>query len=95
MSTRDENVKALRSVMKSVSESQYDKYRHGYLCPRCKEPMVERTNGRTGEPFFGCSQYPDCEGTRDENGECDEEIGVSGYDEDDYDYPQLRDWGDL
>ena len=26
--------------------------------------MVARTNRQTGEPFLGCSRFPDCRGTR-------------------------------
>lgn len=33
------------------------------VCPRCGAPMVLR-NGRYGK-FYGCTNYPQCEGTRD------------------------------
>lgn len=36
-------------------------------CPQCGRPMVRRTarTGRNaGKPFWGCSQYPNCRGTR-------------------------------
>jgi len=36
-------------------------------CPRCGQPMVLRTarrGKRKGQPFWGCSAYPDCKGTR-------------------------------
>ncbi|MCA0930160.1 nuclease-related domain-containing protein [Ruegeria profundi] len=33
-------------------------------CPRCRSPMVERQNRRTGERFLGCTRYPMCKGTR-------------------------------
>lgn len=33
-------------------------------CPRCGKAMVERSNRRTGEKFWGCSAYPACRGTR-------------------------------
>jgi restriction system protein len=32
-------------------------------CPRCKSDMVERTNRTTGSLFWGCSQFPRCQGT--------------------------------
>ncbi len=92
MSTRDEALKSLRSSLDAKKDAEYEKHRHGYLCPRCEEPMVERTNRRTGESFFGCSEYPDCEGTRDENGECDEDFGE--YEDDDPDFDTAYDWGD-
>jgi restriction system protein len=33
-------------------------------CAHCGSSMVPRTNRRTGEPFWGCSSYPHCKGTR-------------------------------
>ena len=30
-------------------------------CPQCKRgDVVQRHNKRTGQPFYGCSRYPDC-----------------------------------
>jgi len=30
-------------------------------CPQCKHgDVVERRNKCTGQPFYGCSRYPDC-----------------------------------
>ncbi len=34
-------------------------------CPQCGKQMVLRHNGQSGEPFFGCSDYPRCRGSRD------------------------------
>lgn len=34
-----------------------------HSCPRCGGVLVQRTNGRTGEQFYGCSTYPRCRGT--------------------------------
>lgn len=33
-------------------------------CPRCGKAMVERSNKRTGEVFWGCSTFPICRGTQ-------------------------------
>lgn len=33
-------------------------------CPRCGKAMIERSNKRTGEMFWGCSAFPACRGTR-------------------------------
>ena len=33
-------------------------------CPNCAAPMCKRTNGKTGQPFWGCSTYPKCRGYR-------------------------------
>ena len=35
-------------------------------CPVCGQPMILRTarkGPKTGQPFWGCSGYPDCKGT--------------------------------
>lgn len=39
-----------------------------FKCPQCEAKMVSRTNRKTGEPFYGCSRYPECNATRDANG---------------------------
>lgn len=36
-------------------------------CPKCDKPMVERKahkGSHQGESFWGCSDYPNCHGTR-------------------------------
>ncbi len=36
-------------------------------CPKCNAPMAQRRARRgnhVGETFWGCTQYPDCKGTR-------------------------------
>ena len=35
-------------------------------CPRlsCGQRMVRRKNGTSGQPFWGCSRYPTCKGTK-------------------------------
>ena len=33
-------------------------------CPRCGVSMTQRKNRTSGEPFWGCSDYPACRGTR-------------------------------
>lgn len=38
------------------------------LCPKCGKPMLKRTiqrGSRQGQQFWGCSDYPKCNGTRD------------------------------
>lgn len=32
-------------------------------CPECGEEMVKRRNRKTGERFWGCPMYPQCDGT--------------------------------
>ena len=34
-------------------------------CPRCGAAMVERHRGTNGSPFWGCSTFPTCRGTRE------------------------------
>ena len=38
------------------------------LCPECGGSMALRTNRQSGNKFWGCTKYPNCKGTRDENG---------------------------
>jgi len=33
-------------------------------CPKCGESMVERSNRKTGQKFWGCSTFPVCRGVR-------------------------------
>lgn len=37
--------------------------KRGPKCPKCKSPMVLRTNRHDKSQFWGCSQYPTCQGT--------------------------------
>jgi hypothetical protein len=30
------------------------------ICPKCQIPMVMRTKQKTGEPFWGCPNFPNC-----------------------------------
>lgn len=39
-----------------------------YSCPDCGADMKERRNRENGNKFYGCVKYPNCRGTRDENG---------------------------
>ncbi len=38
------------------------------VCPDCGADMALRTNRQNGNKFWGCKKYPNCKGTRDENG---------------------------
>lgn len=33
-------------------------------CPICEKPMTQRTAKSDGKPFWGCTSYPSCTGTR-------------------------------
>lgn len=33
------------------------------VCPKCGNPLVERTRRRDGHKFFGCVTYPSCDFT--------------------------------
>lgn len=33
-------------------------------CPECGEEMIRRRNRKTDEQFWGCTYYPQCDGTR-------------------------------
>lgn len=38
------------------------------LCPDCNGEMALRTNKTNGQKFYGCKKFPNCRGTRDEEG---------------------------
>lgn len=48
-----------RAYASALPESDYP------TCPLCGNLMVLRHNGTTGDPFFGCSEFPRCRATRD------------------------------
>lgn len=35
------------------------------ICPKCGSDMVQRSNRRTKDHFWGCTKYPACRGTRE------------------------------
>jgi len=49
-------------------------------CPICGAQMVLRTNRKTGEKFWGCNLWPDCDGTRriDPSGRPEDDTGQFG-----------------
>lgn len=47
-------------------------------CPECGGPMVSRANKTTGQRFWGCADYPKCNGTRDTDGQSRAEREPSG-----------------
>lgn len=50
-----------------------------YECPDCGSEMALRTNRQSGNKFWGCKKYPNCKGTRDENGLSREEREAAKY----------------
>lgn len=54
-------------------------------CPECGARMVLRTRRSDGERFWGCSNYPECKGTR--------QILSDGRPEGDGDELPMWDWG--
>lgn len=49
------------------------------LCPDCGGEMALRTNKSNGNKFWGCKKFPNCRGTRDENGLSREEREAQKY----------------
>ena len=46
--------------------SALTRYRRPH-CPKCSKPMAKRTaqqGSNAGKPFWGCTAFPDCRGTR-------------------------------
>ena len=58
-------VKSLDSVNSQKSEGKKSSKKSSVKCPRCGAPMFLR-NGKNG-PFWGCSNYPDCKMTANDN----------------------------
>mgnify|MGYP001574217610 CR=1 FL=1 len=48
-----------RAYASALKQSDYP------ACPLCGKRMVLRNHTKTGDPFFGCSEFPSCRGTRD------------------------------
>jgi len=59
-SNRTTRTAHVQNLKKQASAKETDKTK----CPRCSSSMVERTNKKSGEKFFGCSSFPRCNGTR-------------------------------
>ncbi|WP_170367822.1 nuclease-related domain-containing protein [Ruegeria arenilitoris] len=64
--TQKEHLENLQRKTAAKVKSSTDKpvARIGRSCPRCGANMVERTNRRTGNAFWGCVEFPKCRGTR-------------------------------
>ncbi len=67
-----ERLHAVRSRARGGPSDQFDKSDRSDkapppACPQCGRPMRLRTarqGPKAGSPFWGCSAYPDCKGTR-------------------------------
>lgn len=56
-----------RAHVQHIREKATQKDTDSTKCPRCGSKMIERTNRKTGQFFYGCSGYPKCRGTRQKN----------------------------
>lgn len=63
-SALEANKETRRAHVHHVREKTARKEADPTKCPRCGSKMIERTNRKTGQTFFGCSRYPRCRGTR-------------------------------
>ncbi|MGH1457884.1 MAG: NERD domain-containing protein [Paracoccaceae bacterium] len=63
-SALDANKETRRAHVQHVREKTIQKKTDLTKCPRCGAKMIERTNRKTGQTFYGCSGYPKCRGTR-------------------------------
>lgn len=57
----------LYGARKRSLSDRSDKLDGKLVCPNCGKPMVLRTarkGQKAGQPFWGCTGYPDCRGTR-------------------------------
>jgi len=62
-STLEANRETRRAHVQHVREKAARTDTDVTKCPRCGSKMIERTNRKTGQTFFGCSRYPKCRGT--------------------------------
>ena len=56
-----------KNFLKNMRERCRDAYRAAgnvVKCPLCKNPMVLRENKKDGTEFYGCTDFPNCRGTR-------------------------------
>lgn len=53
-----------RAHVQHVREKATQKKNDSTKCPRCGAEMVERTNRKTGQVFWGCSRFPKCRSVR-------------------------------
>lgn len=61
----DNTMKNRREHVAHVKEIIEDKSSQPPTCPKCGSPMVQRqvkSGDRSGQTFWGCSQYPKCRG---------------------------------
>jgi hypothetical protein len=60
------NIYQLKEGVSKRQQREIDRKKHKYRFGECKcgSPMRERKNSKTGEVFFGCSNYPKCKMTK-------------------------------
>lgn len=55
------NFPKCKHTEKIQKESNPDVIDTGYICPKCnKGHLLQRKNKKTGQPFYGCSDFPRC-----------------------------------
>ncbi len=58
------NAETRRSHIHYIQQKVVQKQNDLTKCPRCGSQMIQRTNRKSGNTFYGCSRYPNCRGTR-------------------------------
>lgn len=60
-----------RIYVERVADAPQPSWAHGMsgenpavLCPECQSPMVARQGQNARKPFYGCSRFPQCRGSR-------------------------------
>ena len=56
----------LTTQLCSTAKTQAIPLKEGHVCHRCGQGILQARNGRNG-PFWGCSRYPACRGTCDDD----------------------------
>lgn len=57
---------AVTTQLCGAAQQQRIPLKEGYVCRRCKQGILQQRTGRNGV-FWGCSRYPDCRGSCDDD----------------------------
>jgi len=60
----DARVSAFLERLKAAIREGYRQALHTPVCPACGHPMAIRKNKKDGNKFYGCTEFPQCKGTR-------------------------------
>lgn len=59
-----QNLERKAETRAAIKSSSASRSADQTTCPKCGGAMVERSNPKTGDKFWGCARFPKCRGTR-------------------------------